>query len=507
MYDSLLYIDVNKASAELCRRKFSRFVKEFWSIVVKEELVWEPHMEVLCEEIQRVYERVFLQPDPNDPAKQIRLPKQYDLIINIPPGLSKSTIVTIMAPVWGWTRDASLRHITGSYSDALATEHSVKARDIIKSDKFKLYYPDIEIKKDKDLKTNYETIAGGQRFATSVGGTVTGVHAHIKTIDDPINPQQATSQAEVRNANEWISKTLSTRNIDNAITVQILIMQRLAVNDPTGFLLAKQKDNVRHICLPGELADNVTPIELRAIYTDGLLSPLRLSQKSLEEKRVDLGSSGYAGQISQRPAPEGGTVWQKWFIEVPDDMFPDINKAEQVWTDWDLAYTKEEKNSATAYFTSGIVGGQVFLFDFNWDWLEFPEMIRWIKSKPGPHHIEAKASGKSAKQTLRKQGIIAIEMKVSGDKIARAKSATPSAEAGMVYVKKSMADRLYNDPRQGILFFPNGEHADLADALSQCLVTRTKGGIIMSSNNAQSSTASVESSTKEEQMKQLLEDL
>jgi len=480
MYDSLLYIDVDKAAAELCRRKFAHFVREFWSVVVKEELIWEPHMDVLCNEIQNVYERVFLRPDPTDPAKMIRLPKLYDLIINIPPGLSKSTIVTIMAPVWGWINDPSLRNITGSYSDALATEHSVKSRDIIKSDKFRLYFPGIAIKKDKDLKTNYETTAGGQRFATSVGGTVTGVHAHIKTIDDPINPQQAASQAEVNTANQWISKTLSTRNVDNEVTVQILIMQRLAVNDPTGFLLSKQKENVRWICLPGELGDNVSPAEYRSIYVNGLLSPLRLSPKSLAEKRIDLGSSGYAGQISQRPAPEGGTVWQKWFIEVPDDMFPDINKASQVSNDWDLAYTKEEKNSASAYFKTGIIANNIYIFDFNWAWKEFPEQIKWMKEIGDAHFIENKGPGKSAKQTLKKSGVVAIEVKVNRDKIARAKDAAPTAEAGMVYIRKSMADRLYNDAKQGILFFPNGEHNDLADALSQMLVRRTKRGLVMS---------------------------
>lgn len=331
MSQSVLIYDRTKIAAELCRREFSFFVKEFWSIIIAEELVWEPHMEVLCNEIQTVYERVFLRPDPNDPTgkRMIRLPKLYDLIINIPPGTTKSTIVTIMAPAWAWTRDASLRVITGSYSDSLATEHSTKSRDIITCDKYRLYFPEVQIKDHKGLKTNYETTANGQRFATSVGGTVTGVHAHVKNIDDPINPLQATSLAEIKTVNEWMDGTLSQRNIDNAITVLILIMQRLAVNDPSGHILEKKKDNIRHICLPGELADNVSPVEYRSIYINGLLSPRRLGTKALTEKRKDLGSGKYAGQIQQRPAPEGGTIWQKWFVEVPDEMFPDINKTEQ----------------------------------------------------------------------------------------------------------------------------------------------------------------------------------
>jgi phage terminase large subunit-like protein len=493
MLESLIIHDLNKVTAELCRREFSFFVKEFWSTIIAEELVWEPHMDVLCNEVQAVYERVFLQPDPEDPEpnikkrKKVRLKKKEDLIINIPPGTSKSTIVTIMAPAWGWTRDPSLRCITGSYSDSLATEHSVKSRDIITSDKYKIFFPEVEIKDHKGLKTNYETTANGQRFATSVGGTVTGVHAHVITIDDPLNPKQAASQVECKSANEWMDKTLSMRKVDKAVTVTILIMQRLAVNDCTGHIVSKKKDNVNWICLPAELSDDVRPEKYKAIYVNGLLSPMRMGYPVLVEAKKDLGTVGYAGQMAQRPAPEGGAIWQKWFVEVPDDMFPDIERCHSVGNDWDLAYTSEEKNAASAYLKSGILNNMIYIFNFDWKWLEFPQLIKWMKSIDYPHYIEAKASGKSAKQVLSQQGISAIEVKVKGgsDKVARARSATPTAESGIVYIKKSMADRLYNDEKQGILFFPNGPFKDLADCLSQALQRHSKKGRVHVSDPVQ----------------------
>jgi predicted phage terminase large subunit-like protein len=487
-------ITIEGLKASILKDSLEEFVKEFWGTVVADEIIWEPHMTLLCELMQEVIELTCLRPDPLNPERKIRLQKLHDLIINIPPGTSKSTICTIMAPAWAWTRDPSLRIITGSYSADLATEHSVKSRDIIKSDTYRKLFPYVVIKADKDLKTNYETTSMGQRFATSVGGTVTGVHAHIIIIDDPINPKQAASQADVKSANDWIGKTLSTRKADKAVTVTILVMQRLAVNDPTGNLLGKKKQKIEWICLPGELSD-LTTTRYRHIYKEGLLSPRRLGIDVLAEMKVDLGSAGYAGQVAQRPAPEGGTVWQsQWFIQVPDEMFPDINKASLVANDWDLAYSKEEINSASAYFTSGVVGENIFVFDFGWKWNEFPEQIKWMKEIGWPHYIENKGPGKSAKQTLKKGGVVAIEVKVNRDKIARAKDAAPTAEAGHVYIKKSMADRLFNDQKQGILFFPNGEHNDLADALSQMLVRRTKKGIVVSNT-----TAPEQSSSKFEQ--------
>jgi predicted phage terminase large subunit-like protein len=474
---------INEGEAILCRRHLRRFVRTFWPVIISEEIVWEEHMGALCDEIQAVYERVFLRPDPDDPEHKIRLPKENDLIINIPPGTSKSTIATIMAPAWAWVNDPSLRIITGSYSDALATEHSQKSRDIITSDPYKILFPHVKIKDDKGLKTNYETTANGQRFATSVRGTVTGVHAHVITIDDPLNPQQAASQVELKTANSWMDKTLSTRKVDKKVTVRILIMQRLAVNDPTGAALAKKKEKVRHINLPGEYSKNTSP-DYKWIYdkNGGLLSPKRLGWPELKELREDLGSSGYAGQIGQEPTPEGGLTWKEsWFIKVPDHLFPSIEQAHEVANDWDLAYTKEDKNAASAFITSGVLAGKIYIFDFGWAWKEFPEMIKWMRSIPYPHFIEAKASGKSAKQTLKGRGIVAVEVKVNKDKIARAKDAAPAVEAGMVYIRESMADRFFNDPKQGILYFPSGEYADLADTLSQMVVRRTKKGSITSS--------------------------
>jgi phage terminase large subunit-like protein len=67
---------------------------------------------------------------------------------------------------------------------------------------------------------------------------------------------------------------------------------------------------------------------------------------------------------------------------------------------------------------------------------------------------------------------------VAGDKIARARLATPYAEAGLVYIRKSLVDRLYNDSRQGILSFPRNPDTDLSDALAQAIHRIFKGSIV-----------------------------
>jgi predicted phage terminase large subunit-like protein len=259
------------------------------------------------------------------------------------------------------------------------------------------------------------------------------------------------------------------------VSVTIVVMQRLHIEDVSGLFL--ERDNVRHICLPAELSDNVFPESAKKIYKDGLLDPRRLSKSALNEFKTNLGSYGYAGQYMQIPAPDGGGIWDSdWFQAIPDEKFPSLEQMTSYGTDWDLAYTKKEENSASAFVVAGKIGENIYIDRVGSEWLEFPELIALMRSKPAPHYIEAKASGKSAKQTLTYEGINAIEIEVigSGDKIARARLSSPTAEAGRIFIRASQKDYLTNDSKQGIKFFPNGSHNDLADALSQSIMRLSK---------------------------------
>lgn len=456
---SLEVVSDDVIDAELCKRSLFYFVQTFWDVIIPETPVWNWHIEYLCNEIQETILRV-----------KDRQPKESDTIINIPPGTSKSTICTIMAPAWAWCIDPTLRILTVSYSASLSTDHSLKSRDIIRSDKYKRLFGEVAIKKDQDNKTHYKNIAGGERYATSVTGTITGFHAHVIIVDDPLNPKEAASEADRLTANSFMDVTLSTRKVNKSMTPTILVMQRLHQKDCTGNWLDKTGKIIKHICLPGEMSADVKPESLRDKYVNGLLDAERLNENDLQELKVNLGSYGYAGQIMQVPAPDGGGIWKKWLKVIPDNEFPLKDEMQNVGTDWDLAYTEKETNSASAYVTAGKIDKNMYIDDLDYAWKEFPDLITWMKTKTFPHYIEAKASGKSAKQTLVKKGIPAVEVNVKGgDKIGRANLATPFAEAGMVYIKESLVNKLYNDSKQGILLFPNNEGDDLQDALVQSI--------------------------------------
>jgi predicted phage terminase large subunit-like protein len=305
--------------ASICRISFYEFVREFWEEVVKEDPVWNWHIKYLCEEMQAVAERVFRGEE-----------KQHDLIINISPGTTKSTICSVMFPAWAWARMTSCKIICGSYTSTLSLELSRKCRDVIKSEKYRAVFPEVRIREDQDAKGFFVNTKGGSRYSVGVGGSVMGMHAHFIIIDDPLDPQEAVSEASLRTANLWMSETLPSRKVNKAVTVTILIMQRLHQDDPTGNRLAKKDAApVRHVCLPAELTDDVSPKECRDFYTNGLMDTVRLNRKVLDEAHAELLDYGYAGQFLQRPVPRGGGMFQTGKIiteamRPPDSEFLDI---------------------------------------------------------------------------------------------------------------------------------------------------------------------------------------
>lgn len=450
-------------TAESCRRSFFEFIVYFWDTVIDEEYQDNWHIRFIADEMQKAAERVFKNQ-----------PKEYDLIINVPPGSSKSTICTIMFPAWVWTRKAAARILSGSYSAELSTQHAVKSRDVLKSEKFQSLFPNlIRFKRDMDGKTAYENDSKGSRHITSPGGTATGKHAHFIIIDDPLNPEDAFSDVERKKAVRWVDKTLSSRKVNKRVTLTILIMQRLAEDDPTGHLLAKKGKPIRNICLPSELTDldNVKPKEAEAFYKDGLLDPVRLDRVVLAEAREDLGPIDYAGQHLQSPQAAAGNIFKREYWRYYEEL--PAGRPIRITQSWDTAFKAKTLNDFNCCTTWAQYATGHYLIDYWEHKCEYPELKAQAKTTHAEHKphgvlVEDKASGSVLIQELKKDTTIPIiSILPESDKIARAMACTPTLAAGNVYLPtlKPWTAKIVDHAAA----FPGVKNDDTEDSITQYL--------------------------------------
>lgn len=454
------------AVASKCRADFFYFVQTFWDVLIKEKPVYNWHIPYLCQELQIITAPIVE-----------RKPKLYDLIINIPPGTTKSTIVSVMWPAWLWTQDSSLRIISNSYSGGLSLDLASKSRDIIESDKYKLLFPDVIIRKDQSGKQYYGTDKTGYRYATSTSATITGFHAHVIINDDPVNPKQADSEPLRLQANEH-TKTLASRKVNKDNTPIVTIMQRLHEEDVSGFLLKRKGENIKHINLPAEDCDDVKPAELRERYVDGLLDPLRLSRRVLEEAKIDLGGRGYAGQFMQSPSVEGGNIIKEtWFRHISQADFRAIRYREPIHFFLDTAYDKRKKKSDND--PSGIIAAcrirnNIYICNAKKVWKSFPDLLKFLPewlyandydSGSSTLRVEPKSNGMPVVQQLE----VSTDLNVTytptptDAKDVRLHGISPKVECGRVYLVDAEWTEEFVDEVCG---FPTKAHDEYVDLLA-----------------------------------------
>jgi phage terminase large subunit-like protein len=334
----------------------------------------------------------------------------------------------------------------------------------------------MEIREDVSAARDWLTMMGGGMWSAGVGGSITGRGGNILIIDDPLaNAEEAFSQTIRTKTIQWWESTFYTRLEPNGAI--IIVMTRWHMSDLVGYLLEKEAKQPEHwhiVNFPAIKEDtglkfpDTCTVSPDWRKTGEALCPERYDEDALAKIKGQ-STMFWISLYQQRPSLEEGNIWKRgWF-----KTFEQLNGVQlhDVGTDWDLAYTKEDQNSASAYMEAGVdQKGNIYITDLDFQWLEYPEMIKWIKQRKAPHYVEAKATGKSAVQSLKNEKIAADEVEVSGgDKIARTKLATPAVETGKVFIKRSLLERLLDDPRQGLVHFPNASHTDVNDVFVQTL--------------------------------------
>ena len=215
---------------------------------------------------------------------------------------------------WLLGHDPTRHVIVASFSGDFAAELHRQFRMVIASEWYAAVFANLHLAKETGLEL--VPSQGGSRYATSVGGTLTGRGADLIVVDDPLNANEVHSETARRRVIDWYGGALVSRLNDKQTGSIIAVMQRLHEDDLAGHLLRQGGWN--HLNMPAIALEEET-IELGRGRTHvrrsgDILHPERESREALEAIKAEVGSLLFSAQYQQQPVPvEGNLIRRSWF--------------------------------------------------------------------------------------------------------------------------------------------------------------------------------------------------
>lgn len=406
------------------------------------------------------------------------------LIINMPPRHTKSEFGSYLLPAWMMGKFPHRKIIQSSHTADKALEFGRKVRNLVAAPQFRAVFPDVSLQADSKAAGKWSTNKGGSYFAVGVGGAVAGYGGDLIIIDDPHSEQDGknlNSDAFDSTYDWYMTGPRQRLQPGGAI---LLIMTRWSKRDLTGRLLDYSVKNPD--------ADQWEVIEFPAIMPSGKpVWPEFWSIEELEATKATIHPRFWAAQYQQEPtSSETAIIKKEWWRVWPEDSPPEC---EYVIQSWDTAFTKTERSDYSACTTWGVFYQEdeqktgkmlpnVILLDSFKEKMEFPELKdvafkHYKECNPDTLIVEAKASGLPLIAELRQMGIPVQEFTPSkgNDKIARVNAVSDLFASGVIWCPDT---RWAHELIEETADFPNGEHDDLVDSMTQALLRYRQGGFI-----------------------------
>lgn len=335
----------------------------------------------------------------------------------------------------------------------------------------------------------------------------------VHNCDDPNNVKKVESDVIREDINEWWAFVMSTRFSNFKTGRRLVVQQRTHSKDLSGYILSPTEHDWVHLCLPMEFEKGnrcvTIPLDSsgKRAWRDPrtkegqLLWPGGIDEQELERLKRDFRYDSYriSGQLQQRPAPEGGGIYQThWFKKWIEPEYPDF---EYILQSWDTALTKSKSSCYSACTTWGIYkdkGGifNIMLLSVFRDRLEYPDLRKMAtrlannyedviiddpthpgyKNPPDIILVEGKVSGYSLHQDLMRANlpVMLFNPNKYGDKIGRARIASQICESGLVWLPTDGRSEEFTEDAQIFLhaasLFPNDESNDIIDSMSQAFI-------------------------------------
>jgi predicted phage terminase large subunit-like protein len=441
---------------ELYKRSLYEFFKATTKVLEPStnwDLNW--HFKYVADILQKDFERI-----------QKGLPKEKDIIINLPFRSGKSLLVSVIYPAWCIMKNPTINIINISATQELATGFSHKALMLISSKWFTDRFPDIILRQDSRAKGHFITTKGGSIQSFGINSMIIGSGGDILIIDDPNSPNETSQTSHANVVNVYLDIIYSRLN-NPQVGSRIIMQQRVNIRDLSGYLLQTNPDGYTNITIPAQLSEDLNPKTLIEFYEDGLFWPSRFSIKVLEDFKKTLRGSQYASQLMMRPTLiEGDLLKRQWFKTIKQSEVIKLPIKWQMFVD--SSYTQKTRNDPSAILIAGRHNNNLYIRKVIQRWLEFSKLIELIKEQQTIYNtqkifIESKASGLSIQQELKRlTNFNIIPLIPIKDKIQRANTAQPICEAGKIFlVEDDWNEAFLNE----VSTFPNGRD-DQVDVLT-----------------------------------------
>lgn len=406
------------------------------------------------------------------------------VIVNIPPGLMKSTIISAALPAWHLGRQQSERIFGVSNKDKLVTRNVGWTKLIMETEKYKKVFSDLAIV--KDTESHIKTSLGGERQGFGTLSKVTGERCDMLLPDDFISSDMIFRSEGTTALKAWDESFYS--RVDKLVGIILIIEQRLGINDLTGYLSRTRPGEYKIISLPAIFEERTVIVldDEEYVFEAGeLLSPDYLPLHELESLRnrvvdeetgIANGKQVFFAQYMQNPVADGGNMVDiNWFqpFNISDSS---SMKFERVVVSVDSAQKPNEVNDPSAFLKFGMIGKSKYLIDQYCERKVYPETKQALIAFCNNGHratdliIEDANTGSSLIQELPNEqklyGISITPISHGGiKKEIRFSTATGAMSSGTYFFPKDAT--WYASFESELMQFPKGRHDDRCDCLSQ----------------------------------------
>lgn len=403
------------------------------------------------------------------------------LLGTVPPRHLKSTCGSVALPAFMLGHHPYWEILLLSYGDDLLGVHSEQFRQVIRSLWYQAAFPGVEIRKGQDRASEVVTTAGGRRKAVSIQGGITGRGADVVIMDDMMKADDIHSDTMRERAKQVYRGTIRSRQNDQTNVREIALQQRLGVDDFAGYLL--DTGTFQHFNLPlvAEM-DEEFPVYNGRTYRrreGDILNPDRMSPDAVEDLRRTMGEPVFQSQYQQNPSIVGDNSIR--FEEIAKSEYPpDRSLCAPVIQSWDPAFTVNPTSDFSVCTTWGRYEARWHLLDVlrrRMDFVELQRRVvamrsRWMADKVV---VELDGSGRALVQQLRQEGNPWITGTKTGLKNKEQRLIDQAARlvSGDFVIPTRVS--WFNELRREFMAFPNGNHDDQVDSISQFVAWISSG--------------------------------